>query len=113
MAPCAAATPSAIRRTRAKMSARIPSSKVRIVPTRRARSGMMLLRTPASNWPTVTTAGSRVMSSVRDTTVWSAVTISLPTTIGSIPDQGFDPWVWRPWTRISKRSAAARSGPGR
>jgi hypothetical protein len=82
-----------------------------MVPTSRARSGMMLLRTPASNWPTVTTAGSWVMSILRATTVCSASTISLPTTIGSIPTQGFEPCAWSPSTTISKRSAAARVGP--
>ena len=50
---------------------------------------------------------------MRETTVWSALTISLPTTIGSIPAQGFEPCVWRPCTTISNRSAAAMKGPER
>ncbi len=37
---------------------------------------MMLLRTPASNWPTITTAGSRRGWSLRETMVCIAVTIS-------------------------------------
>ena len=51
---------------------------------------MMLLRTPAWNWPTVTTAGARVMSTLRLTIVCSAVTICAPTTIGSTPRHGVD-----------------------
>ena len=60
-----------------------------------------------------TTAGSLVRSVSRATIDWSAVTISLPTTIGSMPVHGVEPWAPRPWTRISKLSAAAMSAPAR
>ena len=111
VAPAPDAMPSAMRLTRAWMSFCTCSSNVRIVPTSRAVSGMMLKRTPAWNWPTVTTAGARVMSTLRLTMVWSAVTICEPTTTGSTPRHGIDPCVCRPLTMISNVSEAAMNEP--
>jgi hypothetical protein len=111
VAPAAAAIPSASFFTRACMSACTPSSNVRIVPTSRALSGMMLLRTPDWNWPTVTMAGSSVMLTLRLTMVCSAVTICAPITMGSTPCHGVAPWVWRPLIVISKLSEPAMKGP--
>ncbi len=53
------------------------------------------------------------MSVCRLTIVCSALTISAETTIGSMPFQGREPWLWRPVTRMRKKSEPAISGPGR
>ena len=65
--PLAMASASVV--TRSWMSSRISSSNVRTVPRISTLSGMMFSRTPPLIMPTVTTAGSRVMSTLRLTTV--------------------------------------------
>ena len=66
-----------------------------------------------SQSPTVTTAGAVVRSICRDTMVCRARTICEPTTIGSMPDAGMAPWVWRPRTSMLNVSLAAMMPRGR
>ena len=88
--------------TRSWMSSRISSSKLRIVPRISTLSGMMFSRLPPRIMPTVTTAGSRVMSTLRLTTVCSPSTTWAAVTIGSTPSQGAAPWVCLPCTVMWK-----------
>ncbi len=111
--PAASAIERAVRCTRSWIWVRIAWSKVRIVPTSRASSGMMLLRLPAWKIPSVMMAGAVVRSDCRLTIVCRPSTICEATTIGSIPCQGSAPCVWRPRTRIATVSPAAMNPPGR
>ena len=95
------------------MSSRIVSSKLRMVPRISTESGMMFCRTPPLIMPTVTTAGSRVMSTWRLTIVCRPSTTWAAVTIGSTPYHGMAPCVCRPSTLMLNESALAMAGPGR
>src|SRR5690606_28393558 len=111
VAPWAAATFSATLARSANTAWRMPSSKVRMVPTSSTWSGMMLKRTPPWMAPKLSTTGCREMSWRRLTTVCAVPMMSAAATIGSTPPHGRDPCVWRPWTTMLKRSDAAMAGP--
>ena len=98
--------------TRSWMSSRMASSKLRIVPRISTVSGMMFSRRPPLMTPMVTTAGSCVRSICRLTTVCRPSTTWAAVTMGSMPDHGIAPWVWRPWMVILRLSALAIVGPG-
>ena len=83
----------------------------RMVPKRKADSGMMLFVVPAVIWAMVTTAGSKT-STRRVTIDWSASTISAAIAMGSTALCGIDAWPPRPRTVIRMTSVAAISGPG-
>ena len=104
---------SAVSLTRSWTSSRIASSKVRIVPRSSTESGMMFSRTPPLIAPTVTTAGSRAMSTWRLTIVCRPSTTCAAVTIGSTPRHGIAPCVCRPAMVMRKRSALAIVGPER
>ncbi len=104
---------SAVSLMRLWTSSRISSSKVRIVPRSSTESGMMFSRTPPLIAPTVTTTGSRVMSTWRLTIVCRPSTTCAAVTIGSTPCHGIAPCVCRPATVIRKLSALAIAGPAR
>ena len=72
----------------------------------------MFWRTPPLIMPTVTTAGSRVRSTWRLTTVCRPSTTCAAVTIGSTPNQGIAPCVCRPSTLMLNESALAMVGPG-
>ena len=74
VAPYAVATSFTMRTSSRVRSVRAAAVVARIVPVRRARSGMMLDAVPALIVPTVTTPGC-AGSSRRDTSVCSAVTM--------------------------------------
>ena len=82
-----------------------------MVPIISTLSGMMLLRTPPLMTPTDTTAGLRVMSTWRLTTVCRPLTICAATTMGSTPCHGREPWVWRPVTTAFQAWEPAMNGP--
>ena len=84
-----------------------------MVPRISTDSGMMFSRRPPLIAPIVTTAGSWVRSIWRLTTVCRPITTWAAVTIGSTPNQGIAPWVWRPWIVILRLSALAIVGPGR
>ena len=84
-----------------------------MVPVITTSSGMMFCRRPPWMVPMVTTAGSRVRSIWRLTTVWMPITTWALVVIGSTPNQGMAPWVWLPRTVIFRLSALAMVGPGR
>ena len=66
----------------------------------------MFSRTPPLIMPMVTTAGSRVMSTWRLTTVCRPSTTCAAVTIGSTPSHGIAPCVCRPSTLMLKRVGA-------
>ena len=74
---------------------------------------MMLLRLPPWKMPTVTTEGSLVMSTLRETMVCMPITICAPTTIGSTPRHGIAACVCEPRTKMRIVSEDAISGPER
>jgi hypothetical protein len=113
LAPCAAATCSAMFFRLASACWRMPSSNARTVPCSSALSGTMLKRWPPSKMPNVTTAGSWLMSSSRLTIVCDAVTISAAVTIGSMPFHGVAPWLCLPCTTMRKVSELAIAPPAR
>ena len=88
-------------------------SNVRTVPSITTLSGMMLLRIPPLNAPTVTIAGTDVMSDWRLMIVCSPITICEPMTMGSTPSHGRAPCVWRPCTVSVNEFDAAIVGPAR
>ena len=71
----------------------------------------MFSRTPPLMAPMVTTAGSRVRSISRLTMVCSPSTTCAAVTMGSTPNQGIAPWVWRPLMVIFSLSELAISSP--
>jgi hypothetical protein len=111
-APCAAATPSATRRTPASIASRVASDTVRTVPSRFAVSGMTLRVVPASILAMVRTAGSNTLTR-RVTSVWKACTISQAIGIGSRQSCGAEAWPPLPRTTIWIVSPEAIVGPGR
>ena len=92
---------------------RTAGSNVRNVPIISTWSGMMLFLMPPLIAPTETTAGLRVMSIWRLTSVCRPMTICEAATMGSTPPQGREPCVCSPLTTMRKRSAAAMKGPER
>ena len=90
------------------------SESARIVPSNRASLGMMLLRVPAWNIPTVITTGSKA-SNCRVASVCNPTTISAATTIGSAAECGRDacPPAPRTVTDRAGRRRHQRSRPGR
>ena len=67
---------------------------------------------PPWKLPTVTTAVS-VGATSRETMVCSRPTMAAPSTIGSTPRFGMEPWVPAPWTVISMELAVVSTGPRR
>jgi hypothetical protein len=96
----------------ARIVLRVASLSVRIVPCRKAVSGMMFVVVPAVTLAMVTTAGSK-MSIRRVTIVCSASVISAATAIGSTAWWGAEACPPLPRTVIRIVSPAASSGPRR
>ena len=80
--PYASATPVTTLLRLECTSSLVSSLTVRIVPSIRATSGMMLLVVPLSMWAIVTTAGSNTSTS-RVIIVWMAPTMAAAAAIGS------------------------------
>jgi len=110
--PCAFATCSTHSRMRRCTSSPTSSRKCRVVPRRRAVSGITLKAMPAWNAVTLTTAASSGRT-LRDTIDCNACTMALPATTGSRARCGTAACPPAPRSTISNASADASMGPGR
>ena len=99
-----------MRRTAASIFSDRPGSSVRTMPLSSAVPAMTLRARPAWNSPTVTTAGEIGFTS-RLTTVWSCDTKCAPAASASTARCGCAPWPSRPFSVMSKASAADMTAP--
>ena len=110
-APAESASPWAIRVIAVSTFSRTEGSKVRTLRVSSAWSEMMFSLVPARMVPTVSTAES-VAAMLRDTTVWSFMTVAAAMMTGSTDCSGAEPCAPRPWSTIFRASLAVMTAPG-